>query len=209
MKNNKINVLLVEDDKGDAFYVQEILSDQKDQLIETVWVETIGQALGRLAGGDIDVILLDLSLPDGTGIKTFTKVHSQAPAVPIVILTGLDDADSAAKAVSEGAQDYVVKGDLDGRLLARTIRFAIERQKLLLKLKEARTQISDLAKLIPICSNCKKIRQDTGYWQAIESYITEQSGALVSHGICPDCMRSLYPEIADDILGKQEKNEKK
>ncbi len=209
MKNNKINVLLVEDDRGDAFYVQEILSDQKDQLIETVWVETIGQALGRLAGGDIDVILLDLSLPDGTGIKTFSKVNSQAPAVPTVILTGLDDADSAAKAVSEGAQDYVVKGDLDGRLLARTIRFAIERQKLLLKLKEARTQISDLAKLIPICSNCKKIRQDTGYWQAIESYITEQSGALVSHGICPDCMRSLYPEIADDILGKLEKNEKK
>lgn len=209
MKNNKISVLLVEDDEGDAFHVQEILSDQKDQPIETVWVETIGRALGRLAGGDIDVILLDLSLPDGTGIKTFSKVHSQAPAVPIVILTGLDDADSAAKAVSEGAQDYVVKGDLDGRLLARTIRFAIERQKLLLKLKEARTQISDLAKLIPICSNCKKIRQDTGYWQAIESYITEQSGALVSHGICPDCMRSLYPEIADEILGKLEKDEKK
>lgn len=209
MKNNKINVLLVEDDRGDAFHVQEILSDQKDQPIETVWVETIGQALGRLAGGDIDVILLDLSLPDSIGIKTFAKVYSHAPAVPIVILTGFDDSDSASKAVSDGAQDYLVKGELDGRLLARTIRFAIERQKLLLKLKEARTQISDLAKLIPICSNCKKIRQDTGYWQAIESYITEQSGAMVSHGICPDCMRLLYPEIADDILGKLEKDEKK
>jgi hypothetical protein len=72
----------------------------------------------------------------------------------------------------------------------------------MIKLKEAHTQINQLTKLIPICCNCKKIRQDSGYWQAIESYITEQSGAMVSHGICPDCMRSLYPEVADEILGK-------
>lgn len=209
MESDKIKVLLVEDDSGDAFYVQEILSDQKDRPIEIVWVETIGQALGRLASGDIDLILLDLSLPDSLGIKTFTRVHSHAPGVPIVVLTGLNDAETALRTVSEGAQDYVVKGDFDGRLLARTISFAIERQKLMIKLKEARTQISDLAQLIPICSHCKKIRQDSGYWQVIESYITEQSGAMVSHGICPDCMRLLYPDIADDILGKRNDAEKK
>lgn len=209
MESNKIIVLLVEDDSGDAFFVQEILSEQKERPVEIIWMQNIGSALERLGGGDIDAILLDLSLPDGSGLDTFFRVHSYAPSIPIVVLTGLDDSEAAFKTVSEGAQDYIVKGDFDGRLLARTIGFAIERQKLIIKLKEARTQINDLAKLIPICSNCKKIRQDSGYWQAIESFITEQSGAMVSHGICPDCLRLLYPDIADDILGKLKDGEKK
>jgi DNA-binding response OmpR family regulator len=202
MEPKKIRVLLVEDDRGDAFYVEEMFSQQKERPIEIIWMQTVASALGRLAQGDIDLILLDLSLPDSPGYKTFQSVHSYAPGVPIVVLTGLNDSETALRTVSEGAQDYVVKGDFDGRLLSRTISFAIERQKLLIKLKEAHTQINELAKLIPICCNCKKIRQDSGYWQAIESYITEQSGAMVSHGICPDCMRSLYPEVADEILGK-------
>lgn len=202
MEPNKIRVLLVEDDRGDAFYVEEMFSQQKERPIEIIWMQTVSSALGRLAQGDIDLILLDLSLPDSPGYKTFQSVHSYAPGVPIVVLTGLNDSETALRTVSEGAQDYVVKGDFDVRLLSRTISFAIERQKLMIKLKEAHTQINQLTKLIPICCNCKKIRQDSGYWQAIESYITEQSGAMVSHGICPDCMRSLYPEVADEILGK-------
>jgi DNA-binding response OmpR family regulator len=202
MEPNKIRVLLVEDDRGDAFYVEEMFSQQKERPIEIIWMQTVSSALGRLAQGDIDLILLDLSLPDSPGYNTFQSVHSYAPGVPIVVLTGLNDSETALRTVSEGAQDYVVKGDFDGRLLSRTISFAIERQKLMIKLKEAHTQINQLTKLIPICCNCKKIRQDSGYWQAIESYITEQSGAMVSHGICPDCMRSLYPEVADEILGK-------
>lgn len=203
MENNKIKVLMVEDDPGDACYVQEILSNEKEPEIEIVWVETLGVALGRLGCENVDAILLDLSLTDASGQGTFMKVNSYAPNIPIVVVTGLSDSEVALRTVAAGAQDYIVKGEFDGRLLARTIRFAIERHKLILKLKEARSQISDLAKLIPICSSCKKIRQDSGYWQSIETYITEQSGAMVSHGICPDCVRKLYPEIADDILGKQ------
>jgi CheY-like chemotaxis protein len=203
MENNEIKVLLVEDDPGDACYVQEILSNQKEPQIEIIWVQTLGVALGRLGGGNVDAILLDLSLPDASGHGTFMKINSYAPNIPIIVVTGLNDSEVALRTVAEGAQDYVVKGEFDGRLLARTMCFAIERQKLVLKLKEARSQISDLAKLIPICSNCKKIRQDSGYWQSIETFITEKSGAMVSHGICPDCMRKLYPEFAEDILGKQ------
>ncbi|MDA8405861.1 MAG: hypothetical protein M0T73_03235, partial [Deltaproteobacteria bacterium] len=61
---------------------------------------------------------------------------------------------------------------------------------------------------IPICSSCKKIRDDKGYWRQVEEYVSEHSEALFSHGICPDCMKKLYPEYADDILGRLNENEK-
>jgi len=201
----KIRVLLVEDDPGDAYYLEDILSRQSTQFLPIVRVENLGLALERLEGGGFDLILLDLALPDSLGLDTFSKVYSHSPRVPIIVLTGLDDSDIALKAVSEGAQDYVVKGDFSGRLLEKAIRYAIERQKLILKLQEALEKIKVLSGMLPMCSNCRKIRNDQGYWDTVEQYVTAHADVQFSHSICPDCLRALYPDFADEILDAAKK----
>jgi two-component system phosphate regulon sensor histidine kinase PhoR len=124
-----LKILLIEDSPGDARLLREMLVEIRDAAFELEWVDRLSAGLERLAQKDIDAILLDLSLPDSKGLDTFTKVHAQAPHVPITVLSGLDDTALAVKAVREGAQDYLVKGEVDGNLLARTIRYAIERKR--------------------------------------------------------------------------------
>ena len=110
-----------------------------------------------------------------------------------------------------------VFGD-DGRWLGRrasnrdiTYRKQVEEEKssLIIELQNALAQVKKLSGFIPICSSCKKIRDDKGYWRQVEEYVSEHSEALFSHGICPDCIRKLYPEIADEVLGRLEKDKKK
>jgi len=83
-----------------------------------------------------------------------------------------------------------------------------EKEKVLVDLRKALSEVKQLTGFIPICASCKKIRDDKGYWSDVEKYISDHSEALFSHGICPDCMRKLYPELADDVLGRLEKDEK-
>jgi hypothetical protein len=84
-----------------------------------------------------------------------------------------------------------------------------EKQNLIDELQKALSEVKKLSGFLPICASCKKIRDDTGYWNEIERYIGEHSEVEFSHGICPDYMRKLYPEEADEILGPLEKDEKK
>lgn len=89
----------------------------------------MGEALLRLNGEQLDVVLLDLSLPDARGLETLARMRRRAPFIPIVVLTGLSDEAMAIKALNQGAQDYMVKGENDGNAFARRIRFAIERNR--------------------------------------------------------------------------------
>jgi len=126
-----INILLIEDDPGDADLFQEILSANNEQTCHVTWVDRLQTGLARLAQPqhDFDIILLDLSLPDSHGLTTFTQVQMQAPMLPIVVLSGLDDETVAVTAVQEGAQDYLVKGDVTYNVLLRSLRYAIERKQ--------------------------------------------------------------------------------
>jgi two-component system phosphate regulon sensor histidine kinase PhoR len=130
-------VLLIEDNPGDARLLREMLVEIGDAPFELEWADRLSAGLDRLAKGDIDAILLDLSLPDSQGLGTFTQVYAQASHIPITVLTGLDDATLAVRAVREGAQDYLVKGSMDGNLLARTIRYGIERKRTEKALRES------------------------------------------------------------------------
>jgi PAS domain S-box-containing protein len=85
-------------------------------------------------------------------------------------------------------------------------RLAQEKDNLIIELQKALSEVKKLSGFLPICASCKKIRDDTGYWNEIEKYISQRSEALFSHSICPDCLRKLYPEEADEILGPLEKN---
>lgn len=126
--NDSIKILLIEDNPGDVRLLREMLAEMPGTPFDLECADRLSAGLERLAAGEIDVILLDLSLPDSRGFDTFLRVQGQAPRVPLVILSGLDDEALALKAVREGAQDYLVKGQFDGLLLLRAIRYAIERK---------------------------------------------------------------------------------
>ena len=134
MERQPINVLLIEDNPGDARLIDELLTEVKVVSFRLDRAERLQQGLDRLARGGIDVVLLDLSLPDSHGLETFTAAYTNAKGVPIIVLTGLDDETVAINAVKEGAQDYLFKGQVDGELISRAIRYAIERQKMLTEL---------------------------------------------------------------------------
>jgi len=122
-----IRALLVEDNPGDARLFLELVRETGAGYLKLEHVDRLDKALTRLSSEHFDVVLLDLSLPDEQGLNTLLRTHAHAPKVPIVILTGLDDEAVAVKAVRAGAQDYLVKGRVDGDLLVRSMRYATER----------------------------------------------------------------------------------
>ena len=135
-KPDSIKVLMVEDNEDDARFLSEILSESDPSDFQVIHADKLSKALKHLAYEDVDLILLDLGLPDSQGLSTLDRVKAQTVDVPIVIITGQNDEDMAIQAVKAGAQDYLVKGFLDGSLLNRSIRYGIERQHLIKELKQ-------------------------------------------------------------------------
>jgi len=205
-----IKVLLIDDEPAQAWLVQEHLrsvAEKSGKAIQLVHTESLNEGITRLVDdGDIDVLLLDLSLPDSLGLDTLTKAHAKFPSMPIVVLTSMEDEELGIRLVQGGAQDYLVKGQADGLILYRTIRYAIERKQdeterehLISELQAALAQVKTLSGLLPICSGCKKIRDDQGYWNRIETFISKHSDAQFSHGICPDCTKKYFPDYKDQL----------
>jgi two-component system cell cycle sensor histidine kinase/response regulator CckA len=124
-----ITVLLVEDNPGDARLIVELLREVQARKFDLEQVDRLAPALERLGRANVDVVLLDLGLPDSSGLDTFARAHRAAPAEPIIVVSGLDNEQVAVEAVRAGAQDYLVKGRIEGQLLARMIRYAIERKR--------------------------------------------------------------------------------
>lgn len=169
MESVTIRILLAEDDPDDVLLLEDLLvgtgdpsspssaallPGDDDQPIprhvqfELVHATRLEEALRRLVQNDIDVVLLDLSLPDSEGLDTIAAVHSEAPEVPVVVLTGRNDQELAIDAVRHGAQDYLVKGAADLSTLVRSIRYAIERCRNLRDMEQARQrELRSLARL--------------------------------------------------------------
>lgn len=129
MVNRTINILLIEDNPDDVSFIQKIMSEQKDPSFSVESVGTLSGAIARLDEGIPDVILLDLSLPDSTGLETFVKVYQRVPSLPILLLSGVDDDAIALEAVLKGAQDYLMKEHVHGKMLSRVLLYAIERKR--------------------------------------------------------------------------------
>jgi signal transduction histidine kinase len=139
MKGKRTRALLVEDNPGDAFLVQEQLS-RPGHRFDVESAEDLSAALRSVAIRQPDVVLLDLDLPDSQGTDTVRKVIHKVPHVPVLVLTGQDDEEMGVRAVQEGAQDYLIKGSLDAGHMIRAIKYAIERQSLVLALHQSREQ---------------------------------------------------------------------
>ena len=139
MSNQPMQVLLIEDNQGDADLVRLRLVESNSDL-EVSCADRLSTGLAALEVKPPAVVLLDLNLPDSHGADTFRKVLNKAPSVPVVVLSGGDDEELAIKAIHQGAQDYLVKGQFDGRQLGRTMRYAVERQALLTSLDQSQKQ---------------------------------------------------------------------
>jgi len=130
----KYSVLLIEDDPGDARLVAEVLKQAGNIHFSLETVDTLADGLARLSGQPFDVVLLDLSLPDSSGVSTMDHVLRQTPDQPIIALTGAKDEQLALELSKKGAQDYLVKSEIPGQVLARSIAYAVERKAAELKL---------------------------------------------------------------------------
>lgn len=139
MSADPLRILLVEDNPGDVRLLREMFSTERPDSYEITHLPRLGLALNHLAKGGVDIVLLDLGLPDGEGMDTVRRVRTLAPQVPLIVLTGRDDETTIAQAMLEGAQDYLVKGQIETRALPRALRHAIERFRL--QSKAAQTNI--------------------------------------------------------------------
>jgi signal transduction histidine kinase len=130
MSKKALQVLLVEDNAGDARLLREMFSKEKAGSFELCHLTHMREAEARLRAGGVDIVLLDMGLPDGHGLDTLRRARTACPDVVMIVLTGMEDEALAAEAMKEGAQDYLIKGQIENRALPRALRHAIERQRM-------------------------------------------------------------------------------
>ncbi len=154
-----VKVLLIEDSPGDADLVRERLNGESSVPFHVIWADTLEAGREQLAQGGIDLVLLDLALPDSQGMDTFRTIHGLAPQLPIVMLTGLDDQELAFQTLHEGGQDFLVKGQASPQLLEKIIRYAIERKQAQAALLRSEERYRVLFETIPhpICVFSKQM----------------------------------------------------
>ncbi len=146
-----------------------------------------GQALDMLDKIRPDLILLDIMMPEMDGFEVCERIKArpETAGIPIIFLTAKTETEDIVRGFSVGAVDYVTKPFQAAELMARV---------------RTHLQLKRLSGLLPICANCKKVRDDRGYWRQVEEYIAEHSDIRFSHSLCPGCVTELYPQLADEIL---------
>ena len=196
-----MKILLVEDNPGDVRLLQEFLWDVTSVKLQLKQAQELEEALNFLEKERFDVILLDLLLPDSEGLETFLKIHHQAPAIPIIVLTGFDDDTLATRAMQEGAQDYLVKGQVNGDLLVRSMRYAIERQRTEEALRQSEERFRVALKNSPIFvfNQDKELRYTWVYNPSFGVTAEEILGKRDSDFICAEDAERLTT-IKRDVL---------
>jgi DNA-binding NtrC family response regulator len=207
------HILLVEDESGHAELICRAFADSTEEY-NVIVARNLSEARSEIENNPPNLALVDNGLPDGQGVDLVPICKDR---IPVIILTSHGGEELAVQALKSGAMDYVVKSseafDSMPRIVERTLRewrliqerkrAEKEREKLIIELQEALAKVKKLSGLIPICSSCKKIRDDKGYWNQLEKYLLEHSDATLSHGLCPECAKKF---ISGDIL-EEDNNE--
>ncbi len=200
-------ILIVDDCAEDRVSYKHYLSQAGSPTYAFFEADTVEGGIKHFAESPPDCVLLDYRLPDGNGLDLLEWAASElAPhEIRVVMLTGHGDEEIIVNALQKGAMDYISKGRLSAEALCRTVCKAIEKgallralherqlekDRLIVELREALAQVKRLSGLLPICSSCKKVRDDAGYWQQVEVYVRDRSEAEFTHGICPECVKKV------------------
>ncbi len=152
-----------------------------------------------------DLLLLDVMLPDESGFEIAVKLLKKYPDknIPIIFITARAHVKDRIEGFRVGCVDYISKPYEEAEVLARVrthvelVQIRKEQEQLIAELKETLAEVSSLRGLIPICANCKNIRDDKGYWMQVEQYISEHTEAEFTHSLCPACVEKLYPGLMD------------
>lgn len=210
MNQGKPRVLIVDDTTTNIQVLNEILQNE----FRTYFALSGSEALEKAEALRPDLILLDVMMPgmDGFEVCRTLKKDPQLAAIPVIFITALGQAEQESQGLAMGAADYVTK-PFNPELVLLRVRNHMElkwQRDLLEKrnreLEEALAKVKVLSGIIPICSACKKIRDDRGYWNQLESFIREHSDAEFTHGICPSCARQLYPEEYKRMFPDEDQN---
>lgn len=193
----KTRILVVEDESIIAMDIEMSLRNLGYEV--TAKVPSAEQAIKKVEEDKPDLVLMDIVLKGGTdGIEAAEQIRSQF-RVPVVFLTAYADEKTLKRAKITGPFGYITKPfqDTDLRVAVEIASYKAkmeaEREQLIAELQEALATVKTLRGLIPICAWCKQIRNDKGYWQAVEQYIEEHSDAEFTHGICPECKLKFFP----------------
>jgi signal transduction histidine kinase len=183
MAGDPIMVLLVEDDEEDYMITRELLCDGGRLDLEVVWARSLQEGLAKLKTTAVQVVLLDLNLPDSSGWETFEAAHANAPDAPIILLTGLSDEALGIQSVQKGAQDYLVKGRIDGDRLRRAIRYAIERKRAEVSLKHYQDGLEELvnARTAELQRTNEQLQAEIGERKTVESMLRDAIARLEEH----------------------------
>lgn len=187
-------VLIVDDNPVNIRLLESIL---KPHGYMTATAASAADAFVFLEAARPDLILLDIMMPDVNGYDAARriKLSLELKDVPIIFLTAKTGTDDIVAGFEAGGVDYVTKPFNSRELLARI--------QTHVALKRAREEIQTLRGILPVCAECKKVREDGGEWITLEHFISRHTEAELSHGMCPDCITRLYPEIAQRILEKK------
>jgi len=207
-----VRILIAEDDFTSRTVLAGVLKKEGHEVTATVNGAEAWQALQQ---PDAPLLaILDWMMPEMNGPEVVRRVRSLPTNRPphLIILTSKSDKDDIIAGLEAGANDYLAKPFHVGELRARIEvgRRMVEMQAALAdkieELREALDQIKTLRGIVPICAGCKQIRDDRGYWNQVEVYVRDHTEAQFSHGICPDCMKKLYPGLCkegDDAVGNR------
>ena len=204
-ENKEMRILVAEDD---YLVAQDVIRTLKGLGYSDIIEASNGkEAVTISCDQKPDLVLMDIQMPKMDGLQAATEINKRC-ATAIIILTAYETKDFVDKASEAGVAAYLTKPPRADEL-DRAISIAIARQsdlqdlrRLNRELTEALAEIKTLRGILPICSHCKQIRDDEGYWHQIEAYIHSHTEANFSHGICPDCIKVHYPEFAD-VLDKE------
>ena len=201
-----MNILIVDDEAKNLKLLDVLLSGNYNILKALDGLT----ALEVLKKNKVDLILLDIMMPGMNGFEVCTAIKKDEATkdIPVIMLTSLNDDDSQIKGLQFGAVDYITK-PFKLEILEARIKTQLELKKskdelktlldemehLVTELTDALANIKTLKDLLPICANCKKVRDDQGYWSQVDSYIMKHTDTKVSHSICPDCAKKLYPDL--------------
>jgi len=210
-----VRVLIAEDD----YLASEMIKGVLEEIGYTIVGKAVDgqQAVEMTQSTQPEVVLMDIKMPDMDGLEATRLIQEHCPT-PVVVMTAYETPELVAEASAAGVGAYLVKppeaGEMERAITIAMARFddLMElrrlnaelqagneaRERLILELQDALDQVKTLSGLLPICSSCKKIRDDEGYWNQIEVYIQDHSEAVFSHGLCPECAKKLYPEIFGD-----------